>query len=342
MSRRVRRIGVWVTLLTMVATGCQPTQPFFFMEDGDLSHYLDVATQTEYADVEEPSLAEVDGAMAPLTLDNFEQFEIWDLTLEEVTRLALENSQVMRQLGGRLLPNNAPETISRSLIQSGVVSTTYDPALTESGYGANTGVSFSGTGVEAALAEYDANLIGSVNWERNNRPQNVSSGFGGFFVPVFDQELSRFTAEINKFTADGSRFAIRNNTIYDSNNNPTRALISDWNTNIEASFSHPLMQGRGAQYNRIAGPFSPEQFNSGFANQFDGVVIARIRHDMTLADFTSPTVISNHKRPDRRALWRRGRQSMNSAKSATAVGLPTKRHGPGHSTLAFALRSKQC
>ncbi|MBN1852843.1 MAG: TolC family protein [Pirellulales bacterium] len=285
MSRRVRGIGAWVTIITMIATGCQPTQPFFFMEDGDLSHYLDTATDIEYPDVEESHLAEVDGAQAPLTLENFEQFEIWDLTLEDATRLALENSQVMRQLGGRLLPNNAPETISRSLIQSGTVTTTYDPAVAETGYGTNTGVVSSGTGVEAALSEYDAHLTGNVFWERNNRPQNYRRDYDFFFVPVFDQELGTFTAEINKFTADGSMFAIRNNTNYDSNNNPTRALASDWQTNIEAAFVHPLLQGRGAQYNRIAGPFSFEQFNAGYANQIDGVVIARIRYDLTLADF---------------------------------------------------------
>ncbi len=37
---------------SLLATGCTPTQPFFFMEDGDLSHYVDVATQIEYPDVE--------------------------------------------------------------------------------------------------------------------------------------------------------------------------------------------------------------------------------------------------------------------------------------------------
>ena len=72
MSRRVRSRVAWVLVVFMAASGCQPTQPFFFMEDGDLSHYVDVATQVEYADVDEPPLGEVAGAHAPLTIDNFD------------------------------------------------------------------------------------------------------------------------------------------------------------------------------------------------------------------------------------------------------------------------------
>ncbi len=87
----------------MLASGCRPTQPFYFMEDGDLSHYLDVATDIEYPDVEEQSLDEVTGALPPLTLKNSDSYEMWDLTLEEATRITLCNSQVMRQLGDRRL-----------------------------------------------------------------------------------------------------------------------------------------------------------------------------------------------------------------------------------------------
>ena len=40
-------------------------------------------------------------AQAPLTLANARDFEMWDLSLEEVVRLTLENSTVIRNLGGR-------------------------------------------------------------------------------------------------------------------------------------------------------------------------------------------------------------------------------------------------
>src|SRR5262245_28351002 len=101
MNRRLQAATSWVLCLLMLISGCKPTQPFFYKEDGDLSHYMNVATDIEYPNVAEtPPIDDVLGAKAPLTLANAENFEIWDLTLEEVTRRTLENSQVIRQLGG--------------------------------------------------------------------------------------------------------------------------------------------------------------------------------------------------------------------------------------------------
>lgn len=300
MSRRARGVWTWITLVAMLSTGCQPTQPFFYMEDGDLSHYIDVATEIEYPDVDEPRLAEVEGAKVPLTVRNADDYVTWDLTLEEVMRITLVNSDVMRQLGGRVV-SNAPDTLTRNIVSTFGVTTTYDPALVESGYGANTGVPQSGTGVEAALAEFDAQLNASVTWEKNDRPQNVELQAGQFFPRVFIQDLGTFQAGINKFSADGTQFFLRNNTTYDSNSNPTRALRSDWMTNIEAGFVHPLLQGRGTQYNRIAGPFNFQQFANGFVNPIDGVMIQRIRMDQALADFEGGVV--NLTRDVENAYW---------------------------------------
>ncbi len=282
MSRRFRSIVAWVTLLSLAVSGCQPTQPFFFMEDGDLSHYIDVATEIDYPDVDEPQLAEVAGTLQPLTVKNFENYEFWDLTLEEVVRITLANSDVMRQLGGRVV-SQGPENLTRGLVATGNLTTTYDVALSESGYGANTGVPQSGTGVEAALSEFDAQINSSVFWEKNNRPINVTPS--PFFTNDFRQDLGRFAAEVNKFSADGTQWFARQNSIYDGNTNPNRALVKDWTTNVEVGFVHPLLQGRGTQYNRIFGPITFEQFNGGLVNQPDGVVLARIRTDQTLADF---------------------------------------------------------
>ena len=285
MSRRARGVWTWITLVAMLSTGCQPTQPFFYMEDGDLSHYIDVATKIEYPDVEEPRLAEVDGAQAPLTIRTADDYTAWDLSLEEVTKITLQNSDVMRQLGGRVV-SNAPDTLTRNIVSTFGVTTTWDPALLESAYGANTGVPQSGTGVEAALAEFDAQLNASMVWRKNDEPQNRPQQ-NPIFPPVLIQDLGNFQAGVNKAAADGTQFFIRNNTVYDQNNTPGgfRALTSDWLTNIEAGFVHPLLQGRGTQYNRIAGPFSFGQYANGFINPIDGVIIQRIRMDQALADF---------------------------------------------------------
>lgn len=280
----------WSILLcgVIIATGCRPQQPFYFHEDGDLSHYLDVATEIDYPDVEEESLDEVTGALAPLTIRNTDNYEMWDLTLEEATRVTLCNSQVMRQLGGAAIvgaqvSQNTPETISRTIINSVSVTTTYDPALRESTTGTSFGSPFSGTGVEAALSEFDAQLDISTTWAKTDRPQN--SSFTAFQPPVLLQDAGQYTAGISKNTADGSTFGIRNNTLYTSSNQPVRVSPADWETNFEAFFNRPLLQGAGTQVNRIAGLQSFEQYAANGSNPIDGVVIARINTDQTLADF---------------------------------------------------------
>ncbi len=286
MNRPLRKFWSLVLSGSMVAGGCAPQQPFYCREDGDLSHYLDVATDIEYPDVEEPSLHEVTQTLPPLTLKNTDNYEMWDLPLAEVVRITLCNSQVMRQLGGRI-QSAAPDTISRTLISPVAVTTAYDPALVETTTGLSVGSPFQGSGPEAALSEFDAQLDASVFWENNDRPQNVGPIVSPFRPPVLQQDLGTFTTGISKTTADGSVFGFRNNTTYEGNNigAGAQAFPTFWNTNLEASFSRPLLQGAGAQYNRIAGPMSFDQYAAGLGNPIDGVVIARIRTDQTLADF---------------------------------------------------------
>ncbi len=284
MKRENRELLCVLLAMVMLATGCHPQQPFYFMEDGDLSHYVDVATDIEYPDVEHPTLDEVTGALPPLTLRNNENYEMWDLTLEEATRITLCNSQVMRQLGGRIA-SNAPETLSRTIVNSASVTTTFDPALVETGNGASYGSQFDGQGVESALAAFDAQLNSSITWQKNDRPVNIAGAFAGFLAPQFQQDLGAFNTSISKTAATGGQWGVRNITDYDQNNNTNRAAPSDWETSFETFFSQPLLQGRGAQYNRIAGPYSFEQYASNQQNSFDGVMIARIRTDLTLADF---------------------------------------------------------
>jgi outer membrane protein TolC len=297
MKRQYRKFWSLVVSAAMLAPGCAPQQPFYCREDGDLSHYIDVATDIEYPDVEEPSLDEVNNTRPPLTLKNNEDYEIWDLSLQEAVQITLCNSQVMRQLGARV-QTNAPETISRTLVSPVAVTTTYDPALAETVTGLSVGEPFNGQGPEAALSAFDAQLDASVFWEKNREPQNSANLT--FRPNVFAQDLGTFTTGITKTAADGTTFGIRNNTNYQKNNvvsvfpgfpvgtpTPGAAQLfgSAWQTNLEATVSHPLLQGGGAQYNRIAGPMSFDQYAGGVGNPIDGVIIARIRTDQTLADF---------------------------------------------------------
>jgi outer membrane protein TolC len=308
MNRRLQAATAWFLCVLTLASGCTPTQPFFYKEDGDLSHYMNVATEIEYPDVTQQPLDDVAAAQAPLTLANAEKFEIWDLTLEEVTRRTLENSQVIRQLGGRVsdfgqnIAGTTPETLSGQGGSTDNAVTSFNPALVESSYGGNTGSPFSGTGVESALAQFDAQLDSSLNWTNNDRPQNFGlAAVPNFFSPQFRQDLGRGTVGLTKQTMAGTTVDIRSNTNYDQNNNGSRIQPSDWTTNIEVGFAQPLLQGAGVQYNQIANPRTFQEYSSGFADQFDGVLIARIRYDISLADFE--TGVRNAMRDVEDAYW---------------------------------------
>lgn len=267
MSRQNQSLFAILTCAMMIVTGCAPQQPYFFGEDGDLSHYKGVATQIEYADVDPHRLPDVAGALEPFTVRNSQPKEIWDLPLEQAIRNTLTNAKVLRNLGGQVAA--PPALLSQS---PDAFPTVYDPAIQET----NPRI-----GVESALAAFDAQLSSSLLWAKNDRPVNVRSGFGTFiFAPVFEQDLGQEVLQVSKVTATGGTFFLRNNTFYDYNNNPTRLFPSDWTTNIEAEFRHPLLQGAGVQFNRIAGPNAQPGFF--FAN---GVILARINVDITLADF---------------------------------------------------------
>ena len=87
-----------------------------------------------------------------------------------------------------------------------------------------------------------------------------------------------FQAAITKRAVTGSQFTIRHNVDYDANNAPGNLFDSAWNTNVEMEIRHPLLQGSGVQFNRIAGP-------NNLPGVYNGVLIARLNTDVALTDF---------------------------------------------------------
>lgn len=273
MTRQLPKIGGLFTRLMLVTllAGCNPQQPFYLNEDGDLSHWIGQATEIEYPDVEQCSLDEVEGAMAPATVMNFADFKITDIKLEEAVQIALENAKVMRSLGGIAFgPSGTQGTPGAILSNPDGTVTTYNPALSESD---------PRFGTEAALSAFDAQFTTSVFWEKNDTPQNVTPIVTAFRPDIFQQDLGTFQAQLRKTAATGGTWSLTHNVRYEWNNAiASRKWPSEYGTSLEAEFRQPLMQGNGVQFNRIAGPGSIPGFNSG-------IMIARIRTDIQLADF---------------------------------------------------------
>jgi len=281
LNRLLKTTWAVLTSLTIVASGCAPRQPFYFFEDGDLSHYVGAIQKLEYPDACQEPLDEAAGASEPLTLSNPAFDEIWELSLEEAIRTALENGKVLRNLGGRFASFGGPrpqtgEPAVSLLTAPTLTPTIYDPAIVETD---------PFRGVESALALFDAQVSSSLTWERQNRPQNIG-GVGTFiFQQQFLGDTGNWTSGIQKRTATGGTWGFSNQTIYDNNNSPIRqaGVPSTWTTNYDFTFAQPLLQGAGVTYNRIAGP---DFFDNVFGRpNFRGVLLARINADISLAEF---------------------------------------------------------
>ena len=279
MPRLARQLWVALTSITLVASGCAPRQPFYFFEDGDLSHYVGAIQKLEYPDATQEPLDEAAGAVEPLTLSNPKFDNIWEVSLEEAIRTALENGKVLRNLGGRFASFGGPrpqtgEPAVSLLTAPTQTPTVYDPAIVETD---------PFRGVESALALFDAQLASSLTWERLNRPQNFNAAGGTIFPQQLLGDQGNWTTGITKRTATGDTWGFNNSTIYDNNNSPIREVPSTWTTNYDFTFNQPLLQGAGATYNRIAGP---DFFDNLYGRpNFRGVLLARINADISLAEF---------------------------------------------------------
>ena len=256
-------VAAWTAVLVALS-GCQPQQPFYLHEDGDLSHYKAVATEIEYPDLQTPPNAEVEGALRPFSLTNKEACETWDLALEEAVQIALANNKIMRNIGGQI--QGPPDFILRNPQGTPTI---YDPALVESDPRG---------GVEGALAAFDTQFRSLAQWQRVDQPLNTRA-IEGVFAQTQNNMTATFQNRLQKTTAAGGTVAFSHDFINTSDsNNPLRNYVNDWTTQLRAEVRQPLLQGAGVEFNRIAGP-------GALIGQPNGVMLARIRTDVALADF---------------------------------------------------------
>jgi hypothetical protein len=247
---------VWSLIACLVlAEGCRLREQPTFKACGD-ECYTAMATEVEYPVVTPCStFGDQWAAAGPLTLASTGELNYWNVSLQETVQIALAESKVIRDLGGAVLRTPAN------------IETHWDPAVTE------TDPRF---GVDAALSAFDAQLTASAFGEKNDRALNNEFFGGGTRILV--QDTAVLQAQIAKRSALGSQFALRHYIDYDSNNAPSNLFSSAYNTNVEAEVRHPLLQGSGAEFNRIAGP-------NGVPGLYQGVLIARVNTDIELTDF---------------------------------------------------------
>ena len=195
---------------------------------------------------------------APLTLKRPEDLDAAtyrDMTLDKAIRLAIENGEVLRKLGGMILTD--PERI---YTEQTIPLQVTDPQ----------------TGIEAALSAFDANLYAFGKWQNNDRRYNNQFISGG--ANAFKQDTHDYVLQMSKYTATGAQLAIRSITDYDANNATGNITPSAWQTQFQAEMRQPLLQGGGLTFNRIAGP-------GAVPGNYNGVLIAKVNNDLTAAEF---------------------------------------------------------
>jgi outer membrane protein TolC len=255
--RKSTMVMVMIGATGLIVCGClrHATTPPAATRDIDNGHYQKLAKSIEYPDYHATDDDPLATTAPPISLASEDTSEYLDMSLEEAMIYAVANSNMLRDLGGTVL--RTPD-IARSKKDASIVET--DPRF----------------GIEGALSAFDANFKSTFSYEKNNRAFN-NIFFGGG-TRIFDQNFWTLQNQISKTSATGTEFAFRNYTQYDANNAPGNEFPGAYTTWFDMEARQPLLRGAGTQFNRLAGPNS----QPGVIN---GVMIARINSDMSLAEF---------------------------------------------------------
>lgn len=285
--------------LVVFSTGCHPTQPFFVGERGDLSHYLNRATQIEYPDLNVESLPEATECWDHLLEDKGE-LEFVDLTLEDCINYALLNAKLIPTLPGTTLQTNdlsatllsSPSQQLRTVNDPAIVSTTANTQALVVDQNGNRPLPRGAVrsnqvgGVEDALAEFDAQYSTFLQYGTTDRQRNANNIFTPSFFRAHD---TTYQSALSKRMANGTVATARAQTIYSSNNVPTsnggtaRVVPSDFTQVLELQVQHPLLRGRGTIVNRVP------------------VVLARINEETAAGQFEE--MVRNLTRDVENAYW---------------------------------------
>jgi outer membrane protein TolC len=216
-----------------------------------------VIAEVEYPDVSRCGLTNELDSLQPRLLSDGAPEEFREISLLDAVRLGLENAEVLRGLGGRVLQTPA------------LISSVHDPSIA---------MSHPRFGEESSLASFDAQLDNTFNYSDGHRVfNNTASGGGAFEI---DRDSFQWQTDLTKTGVAGTQFSLRQLTGYDHNNSPLNLLSHSWNGLWVASVRQPLLQGGGAFFNRVAGPRAVPDLTLS-----RGVVLARINGDIAVADF---------------------------------------------------------
>ncbi len=281
----------WACLIAVagLAVGCKTPEGEpelkYLGKDRDMQYYREVSTKIDYPDIEQDSPAEVTQATEPRRLKHPSKEDIWNVGLDEALRTALQNAEVIKDSASFLSPGN------RLLNNPDFTQSVHDVAIQD------TNTLFGQGGVEAALAEFDANFTTNMTWGRSEQPSESNTiGYSAFDGQT--EEFGDFRSSLSKIFGDGSQMTLAHNWFYSGQNQGPggRPFDSQFTSRpgrgadvglptVLAEWRTPLLAGHGDEYTKIAGPIARRPTLQSTPNVNQGVVIARIRTDISIADF---------------------------------------------------------
>lgn len=254
-ANRTHHFSILLGIMMLGMIGCRLTGTKDAQDD--TTYFQDYLTTIEYPEIDQASFESAQEALAekPPSVSEYQDLTFQEISLEEAIQMALSNSKVLSKIGGQVI--SAPT----------VASSVYDPAIQESN---PLG------GVEGALSAFDPQWNTTFNFNRGE--QKFNNPFFGAGASQLITNQSNFITGITKQTANGSTFAVNKTINYNRNNSPINRFPSSVNMIVRAEFRQSLLRGAGTMVNQVAGPNSTP-------GVYNGVLIARINHDLSLADF---------------------------------------------------------
>lgn len=262
---RVSILGTSVLFSGCSTTQKVPVQDLQYLTEAGNDYYRGRSTAIEYPCLDNETAKEVQQTLEPRNLARRIDDQVRPIALSEAIVIALSHNEVIETsaLGG--VGTKAVFT------NPNAVATVYDAAIQE------TGVLFGRRGLDAALSDFDTTFASGITWGRDQNRINVTG------TPDITADVGSFQSSLSKSFATGGSVSLNNDWDYLGTNATSTQFPSIYRGSIGASLRQPLLAGSGVDFTRVAGPVNPSF--GAIAGVSQGVVIARINQDITLADF---------------------------------------------------------
>lgn len=258
------------TVLTASMIGCASQKAAIsdrqYCDDIEgIRHYKGNASTIAYPCLDTQTTPAVASSIEPRNISRRIEDAPREISLTDVIQTALTQNKVIETsaLGGI--------GATGSLVNPATAASVYDPALQASG------VLFGRRSVESALADFDTQFTSSLTFRRQDLQGNNSLAGGG--------NSANFSSSLSKSFATGGSVSLNHDFLYtvDPATDAATGATPNYGGRLGLQVRQPLLAGSGVGYTRIAGPSNPAF--GAITGVSQGVVIARINEDVSIADF---------------------------------------------------------